>query len=39
MELKPIKFKNKIKTYSTSEHIVYSCQYHVVFCPKYRRKI
>ena len=30
---------NKEKEYYDSDHLVYSCQYHVVFCPKYRRKI
>ena len=25
--------------YHHGEHIVYSCRYHVVFCPKYRRKV
>ena len=25
--------------YKSSNNIVYSCKYHVVFCPKYRRKI
>lgn len=25
--------------YHSSNDIVYSCKYHVVFCPKYRRKI
>jgi putative transposase len=28
--------KNNFKTNS---NIVYSCKYHVVFCPKYRRKV
>ena len=27
------------KTYKTTEHLTYSCQYHVIFCPKYRRKV
>ena len=27
------------KKYKTSHHWVYSCQYHVIFCPKYRRKV
>jgi len=27
------------KGYHTSAHLVYSCQCHVIFCPKYRRKI
>lgn len=25
--------------YKTNNNIVYSCKYHVVFCPKYRRKV
>jgi putative transposase len=27
------------KTYKRDHAIVYSCQYHAVFCPKYRRKV
>ena len=27
------------QTYKSNRHIVYSCKYHVVFCPKYRRKV
>ncbi len=27
------------KQYRTSEHLTYSCQYHVIFCPKYRRPV
>jgi putative transposase len=27
------------KTYKRDHSIVYSCQYHAVFCPKYRRKV
>ena len=27
------------KKYKTAEHLVYSCQYHVIFCPKYRRSV
>ena len=27
------------RPYHHGEHIVFSCQYHVVFCPKYRRKV
>lgn len=34
-----MEFANKNKDYKTSEHLTYSCQYHVLFCPKYRRKI
>lgn len=31
-------FKNNSK-YHTSDHLTYSCKYHVVFCPKYRRRV
>lgn len=27
------------KKYQTYDHMVFSCQYHVIFCPKYRRKV
>lgn len=27
------------KKYHTDHGIVYSCQYHVIFCPKYRRSV
>lgn len=27
------------KTYKSSSHLIYSCQYHVIFCPKYRHQI
>lgn len=27
------------KDYTSDHTIVYSCQYHVIFCPKYRRKV
>lgn len=27
------------KNYHTDHSIVYSCQYHVIFCPKYRRPV
>ncbi len=27
------------KEYHTDHSIVYSCQYHVIFCPKYRRSV
>ena len=30
---------NKQKEYHHEPHLVYSCQYHVIFCPKYRRKV
>lgn len=25
--------------YKSNKNVVYSCKYHVVFCPKYRRKV
>lgn len=25
--------------YKSNRHVLYSCKYHVVFCPKYRRKV
>lgn len=30
---------NKSKEYKSKAHLIYSCQYHVIFCPKYRRKV
>ena len=29
----------KSKKYKSEKHLVYSCQYHVIFCPKYRRSV
>lgn len=31
--------ENQKKEYHSKEHLTYSCQYHVIFCPKYRRKV
>lgn len=31
--------QNTTKEYKSSTHLTYSCQYHVIFCPKYRRKV
>lgn len=28
-----------MKTHKSLSHVVYSCNYHVVWCPKYRRKV
>lgn len=39
MNIQPSHYTNPGKSYSTAEHIVYSCQYHVIFCPKYRRPV
>jgi putative transposase len=25
--------------YKSNKHVAYSCKYHVVFCPRYRRKV
>ena len=30
---------NHVKDYKSAEHLFYSCQYHVIFCPKYRKPI
>lgn len=30
---------NENKKYKNTFHLIYSCQYHVIFCSKYRRKI
>ncbi|MDL1957074.1 MAG: IS200/IS605 family transposase [Candidatus Desulfofervidus auxilii] len=34
-----MEIKNKEKKYKSTKHMVYSCQYHVIFCPKYRRAV
>ena len=26
-------------TYKSNRNVVYSCKYHIVWCPKYRRKV
>lgn len=31
--------ENKSKEYYHENHLVWSCQYHVIFCSKYRRKV
>ena len=30
---------NTYMKYKNNNNIVYSCKYHIVFCPKYRRKV
>ena len=30
---------NPNKEYKSTNNLVYSCQYHVIFCPKYRRSV
>ena len=34
-----MEIQNRSKKYKTDNHLVYSCQYHVIFCPKYRRSV
>ncbi|WP_371825517.1 IS200/IS605 family transposase [Pontibacillus sp. ALD_SL1] len=34
-----LEISTKEKGYKTSSHLTFSCQYHVIFCPKYRRKV
>ncbi len=34
-----MEIQNNSKKYHSDDHMVYSCQYHVVFCPKYRRSV
>ncbi|MHB1493110.1 MAG: IS200/IS605 family transposase [Thermoplasmataceae archaeon] len=34
-----MEISNQKKKYHHESHIVYSCQYHVIFCPKYRRSV
>ncbi len=34
-----MKAYRKNKSYHVSEHLVFKCNYHVIFCPKYRHKI
>jgi putative transposase len=34
-----MKITSPVKKYKSNHSIVYSCQYHVIFCPKYRRKV
>jgi len=31
--------ENKEKEYKSTDHLKYSCQYHIIFCPKYRKSI
>lgn len=34
-----MKINSSQKKYHSQNHLTYSCKYHVIFCPKYRRKI
>ena len=35
----PLKISNKKRKYRTTHKTIYSCQYHVIWCTKYRRKV
>ena len=35
----PLKISNKKPNYRTTKKTIYSCQYHVIWCTKYRRKV
>ena len=35
----PLKISNKKRDYRTTNKTLYSCQYHVIWCTKYRRKV
>ena len=35
----PLKIANKKRNYKTNNKTIYSCQYHVIWCTKYRRKV
>ena len=34
-----MEIKNSSKKYHSNGRMIYSCQYHVIFCPKYRRAV
>jgi hypothetical protein len=34
-----MKLEQSSKSYHASHALVYSCQYHVIWCPKYRRSV
>ena len=34
-----MEIQNTAKGYRSGDHMIFSCQYHVIFCPKYRRPI
>ena len=35
----PMKISNKKRQYRTAGKTIYSCQYHIIWCTKYRRKV
>lgn len=34
-----MEIQNRSKKYHSDGRMIYSCQYHVIFCPKYRRAV
>ena len=34
-----MQIQNSLKKYHSDGRMIYSCQYHVIFCPKYRRSV
>lgn len=30
---------NHLTSYRSNKHVKFSCKYHIIFCPKYRRKV
>jgi len=34
-----VEIQNNSKRYHSEGRMIYSCQYHVIFCPKYRRSV
>ncbi len=32
-------FMSHERTFKSNHNVVYSCKYHIIFCPKYRRKV
>ena len=37
--IQAMEIKNRSKKYHSDGRMIYSCQYHVIFCPKYRRAV
>jgi putative transposase len=34
-----MQLENQNKQYKSDKRLIYSCQYHIIFCPKYRRHV
>jgi putative transposase len=34
-----MQLENYSKTYKSDKRLIYSCQYHIIFCPKFRRSV